>query len=213
MSITARDRKVVVVDEHGERREFHAEDPLRELETRITEYLSATRRRIAQVLRRGGRLCRVRHGPLCRAVAQSSADDRSLPICRSRFTIACWFFDQINKTVQVVCLLELRKLVGAGRGDRRRRAPTCLRHGVPESGRVVPEVKAGGDGAGRHRRGHQRTTGRTGEVELLREEFENAVRGCQEYIRAGDIFQVVLSQRFQWRPRETDWTFIERFAW
>jgi len=27
-------------------------------------------------------------------------------------------------------------------------------------------------------------------------DFENAVRKCQEYIRAGDIFQVVLSQRF-----------------
>jgi anthranilate synthase component 1 len=29
-----------------------------------------------------------------------------------------------------------------------------------------------------------------------REEYEKAVERCKEYIKAGDIFQVVLSQRF-----------------
>jgi len=32
---------------------------------------------------------------------------------------------------------------------------------------------------------------------FARDEFEDAVRRCQEHIRAGDIFQVVLSQRFE----------------
>ncbi|MEO6075774.1 MAG: chorismate-binding protein, partial [Dokdonella sp.] len=41
---------------------------------------------------------------------------------------------------------------------------------------------------------------------FTREEFENAVRRAQEYIRAGDIFQVVLSQRLSvaFRSRPVD---------
>ncbi|UUO07955.1 anthranilate synthase component I [Blastopirellula sp. J2-11] len=35
------------------------------------------------------------------------------------------------------------------------------------------------------------------ESNFTQDEFENAVRGCVEYIRAGDIFQVVISQRLQ----------------
>lgn len=35
------------------------------------------------------------------------------------------------------------------------------------------------------------------ESNLSRKEFESSVRGAKEYIKAGDIFQVVLSQRFE----------------
>jgi anthranilate synthase component 1 len=37
----------------------------------------------------------------------------------------------------------------------------------------------------------------TVESNLTKEQFENSVRKCVEYIRAGDIFQVVISQRLQ----------------
>ncbi|MDG5816271.1 anthranilate synthase component I [Chitinispirillales bacterium ANBcel5] len=40
--------------------------------------------------------------------------------------------------------------------------------------------------------------GKSGDIKsnVLKEEYEDAVEKCREYIRAGDIFQVVLSQRF-----------------
>ena len=36
---------------------------------------------------------------------------------------------------------------------------------------------------------------------FTREQYEEVVRHCQEYIKAGDIFQVVPSQRFQVETR------------
>ena len=108
-------------------------------------------------------------------------------------------FDHVEKTITIVSLAdcrEVRTAADAARGLRRRdrasrrhdrqafgsRSGRTRPNGIPINGKPDSEAKP---------------------LEVTsnfsRESFENAVRQCVEYIRAGDIFQVVPSQRLSVR--------------
>ncbi len=104
-------------------------------------------------------------------------------------------FDNVRKTVHVVVLADVR---GADDGDELavRHQSTCRRVDAlvaalsePGEGVNLADIATAGEAAVDYR------------SNFTQPEFEAAVRKCVEYIRAGDIFQVVISQRLT-----VDWT-------
>jgi anthranilate synthase component 1 len=117
-------------------------------------------------------------------------DDRGLPDLWFALYDHMVVFDHVQKTVIVLALADVRD-----------KDPASLRQAYDEAGRQVdalvmqlekPEfelrlddVNVGGEVALDYR------------SNLTQAEFEKSVRKCVEYIRAGDIFQVVISQRLE----------------
>ncbi|MEO2013585.1 MAG: anthranilate synthase component I [Fuerstiella sp.] len=112
-------------------------------------------------------------------------DDRGLPdLCFSLYDTMV-VFDHISKTVLAVALADTHETtLRAARSDAEQRLKKlCDRLSHGQSGvaltdidlTVEPEFDS--------------------ESNLSQEEFESAVESCQELIRAGDIFQVVIGQR------------------
>ena len=116
------------------------------------------------------------------------ADDRDLPDLCFAFYDRMVIFDHINKTIAVVAHAHvdpanLRKSYDAAcrRVDR---LVERLQQGVADL--QLTDIAP-------RRAGHAPAPSRTSP----RPAFEAAVAKCKEYIKAGDIFQVVLSQRFK----------------
>ncbi|MSR30779.1 MAG: anthranilate synthase component I [Gemmataceae bacterium] len=115
------------------------------------------------------------------------ADDRNLPDLSFAFYDRMVIFDQINKTVAVVAHAHVdpKNLLGSYESacsevnalvDKLRSAPCDLKmRDVQPLGPVTRKFDSN----------------------FTREQFINAVKKCKEYIFAGDIFQVVLSQRLE----------------
>lgn len=112
-------------------------------------------------------------------------DDRRLPDLSFAFHDSMIIFDHIQKTVMVV--VHARTDQGELRSEYDRACARvdvlCQKLADRDAGLSIPDVE---------RDAHplpQATSNFT------QAEFEAAVRKCQEYIKAGDIFQVVISQR------------------
>ena len=117
-------------------------------------------------------------------------DDRQLPDLWFALYDHMIVFDHVQKTVIVLALADVRD-----------KAPIALRKAYDDaSGRVdrlielldaptdalrLADIDVGGDVALDY------------SSNMTQERFEDSVRKCVEYIRAGDIFQVVISQRLQ----------------
>jgi anthranilate synthase component 1 len=112
-------------------------------------------------------------------------DDRHVPDMVFALYDRMIVFDQIRKTVLVVAHAPVAELgVDAGyRHACRRVDELCARLQRGTAALPLCDIRLEGDPV------------MTFESNFTREGFENAVRRCQEYIRAGDIFQVVISQR------------------
>jgi anthranilate synthase component 1 len=122
------------------------------------------------------------------------ADDRHVPDMAFAFYDQMVVFDNVTKTITVVALARVNKAGGSPAGGSPadayqqacQRVDNLVQQLSSPSGTLVPV-----DIPGR------------GEVELAYRSnftqagFEQAVRKCAEYIRAGDIFQVVFSQRLE----------------
>ncbi len=117
-------------------------------------------------------------------------DDRQLPDLWFAFYDHMIVFDHVQKTIIVLALADVRE-----QGDAARKAAyadACRRVDA-----LVDQLDATDDSL---RLADIKTAG---EVTLettsnfTQEEFEDAVRTCVDYIKAGDIFQVVISQRLQ----------------
>jgi anthranilate synthase component 1 len=117
-------------------------------------------------------------------------DDRGLPDLAFGFYDRMVIFDHIRKTVLAVALARVAGLSG----DAERRAAyeeTCrdldaLVERLAEPGPDLPPVDIDTDGP----------VALQPRSNFTRVQYEEVVRRCQEYIKAGDIFQVVPSQRF-----------------
>ena len=122
-------------------------------------------------------------------------DDRHLPDLSFDFYDSMVIFDHIQKTIAVTA--HARVPTGAdgtdGQSELRaayesacRRVDEMVRvlEGVPVS-LPLADIMTNGEAL----RGYQSN--------FSKPEFEQAVERCQEYIRAGDIFQVVISQRLE----------------
>ncbi|MEM7457472.1 MAG: anthranilate synthase component I [Planctomycetota bacterium] len=115
-------------------------------------------------------------------------DDRDLPDMSFAFYDTMLVFDNINKTLTVVALAWMDRFDASGDAyeDACRRIDEVVAQlnqpGVVAECRDV--LKPDQDTA-------------VFQSNFTRDEFETAVDKCKEYIRAGDIFQVVISQRLQ----------------
>jgi anthranilate synthase component 1 len=118
-------------------------------------------------------------------------DDRGLPDLCFAFYDRMVIFDQINKTVAAVAHAHVDK------GDLRK----CYQAACDRVDRLVERLQQGVADL------QLTDIAPVGEVQMpYRSNFEDAafeaaVEKCKEYIKAGDIFQVVLSQRLQTETR------------
>jgi anthranilate synthase component 1 len=114
-------------------------------------------------------------------------DDRGLPDLSFAFYDRMVLFDHIRKTVLVVVQAHL------GPGTRPRAAYEAACRRVDE---LVDRLAAPGPDRGLCDVDTDVPVARQPRSNFTRAEYEAVVRACQEYIKAGDIFQVVPSQRF-----------------
>ncbi len=174
------------------REQFESPDPLEELRRRVEAVRAVTLPELPPFCQRRGRLRRLRHGPLLRAPAQRPA--RRPPGARPGLRL----------------LRPDGRLRQRHQDDRRwwrwpgstSRASTA---GAAYDERLPPRRRTWSSSCPRRpcdlrpvdirtRRRRRRLPYRSN---FTQAEFEAAVGKCVEYIRAGDIFQVVLSQRLE----------------
>jgi anthranilate synthase component 1 len=116
-------------------------------------------------------------------LGEGPPDDRELPDLSFGLYRTMVIFDHASKTVKVVCNAQ----VTGDPGD-------AYREAIERIERTIDRLREGdGRGVGEIRLEHLPQTPFTSN--FSRADFCRAVEACKEYIRAGDIFQVVLSQR------------------
>ncbi len=196
LEIEAFDRDVIIRDHTGTEplpeHRFHSPDPLGELERLLSRYKAAHTPGLPRFV--GGAVGYAGYDTVryVERLPNPPTDDRKLPDLSFGFYDRMLVFDQINKTVKVVAQARLTDPLGQ---------PRDLRMAYNEACRQVDEL------CHRLQRGScdlQLTDiDLSGQPSLpassnqTKEQYEQAVTDSKEYIRAGDIFQVVLSQRFE----------------
>jgi anthranilate synthase component 1 len=117
------------------------------------------------------------------------ANDRQLPDLAFAFYDHMVVFDHVNKTNVVVAMARLDKFgadLKAAYADAQRRVDELVAQlEAPEPTLPPADVDT------------QVQPSLQGKSNVTRQEFEAAVEKCVDYIRAGDIFQVVISQRLE----------------
>ena len=122
-------------------------------------------------------------------------DDRGIPDLSFAFYDRLVIFDNVNKTLLVVALASVDGLSADG-PDRDQRLDAAYARAAAEVDEWVAEL-SGPSPVDLHpvdiASGGEPTVGYS--ANFTPDSFADAVRKCVEYIRAGDIFQVVISQR------------------
>src|SRR5262245_3539533 len=185
------DRRVVTQAGRGPKQETTHPDPLRKLE----ETLSAYRAPHVPGLPRfcGGAVGYAGYDTVryVEHLPNAPEDDRGLPDLSFAFYDRMVVFDHINKTVAAVAHahVDARNLRGVYDEACRRvdRLVERLQEGVADL--QLTDIDTGGP------------VTMPAESNFTREGFKAAVEKCKDYINAGDIFQVVLSQRFKARTQ------------
>lgn len=184
----------VAVNDHrtGVLTRLESQDPLATLEEYIGRFRVAQRKGLPRFI--GGAVGMAGYDSVryVEHLPDAPPDDRSLPDLAFGFYDRMVIFDHIRKTILVVVLAEV--VEGEAPGSIYDRAAARIdemvkRLSTPCSNESDRFLLTDVD-----------TTGKpTLEVQsnFTPEQFEDMVRRCQEYIRAGDIFQVVPSQRFE----------------
>ena len=180
--------KQVTVTEDGNSNSYPCENPLEEIRRRINLH------RVAQFPDMppftGGAVGYAGYDVVryVEDLPNAPDDDRNLPDMSFAFYDRMLVFDHITKTITVVALAWTKKhdSLDAAFEDANRRIDEmldCLNK--PETDLLCLDADL--------------PTGAPPEFSsnFTQEQFEQAVLDCIEYIRAGDIFQVVLSQRLQ----------------
>jgi len=185
------DRQVRVQFADGQKQEFTDSDPLRKLE----EMLAAYRAPHVEGLPRfsGGAVGYAGYDTVryVENLPNAPADDRRLPDLSFAFYDRMVIFDHINKSILVVANAQIdsNDVKGSYEKACRRidRLVERLQQGVADL--QLTDIAPVGDVSLPYT------------SNFTKAGFEDAVRKCQEYIFAGDIFQVVLSQRLKAQTR------------
>jgi anthranilate synthase component 1 len=126
------------------------------------------------------------------AVGEHAApkDDRGLPDMHLGLYESVVVFDHVDKTLSITCWADLRHASpeAAWRGAQQRIEET--RSQLAENAINLPAGRVDLESSSDR-------PDLPGTPSMTRADFEHAVERCIEYIRAGDIFQVVPSQRFE----------------
>ncbi len=178
----------VTLTEDGTSDSYHSDNPLEEIRRRINLYKVAQFSDMPPFT--GGAVGYAGYDVVryVEDLPNAPDDDRDLPDMSFAFYDRMLVFDHITKTITVVALAWTKKheSLDAAFEDANRRIDEmldCLNR--PETDLLCLDADL--------------PTGEPPEFSsnFTQEQFEQAVLDCIEYIRAGDIFQVVLSQRLQ----------------
>jgi anthranilate synthase component 1 len=184
----------VQIDSGGKVQEFTHADPLRLLQEYVARYRTA---QVPGLPRFNGGAVGYAGYDVVRYVERlpnPPMDDRQLPDLCFGFYDRMVIFDQINKTVAVVALahVDSQDLARSYHRacERVDQLVERLQQGVADL--QLTDITLPRPGMPLHVNWKSNFT---------KQEFEDAVRRCQEYVKAGDVFQVVLSQRLQTQTR------------
>jgi anthranilate synthase component 1 len=198
LEIEAHGRRVTVNSQSGvsasgsptlETRQFDSADPLAELRRRVEAYRAATLPELPPFC--GGAVGYAGYDTVryVEDLPNPPQDDRQVPDLAFAFYDQVVVFDNITKTILVVVLARPgapgASLSGAYETACRRVDAIVERLSVDLCNLRPVDI----DTRGTPTLGYRSN--------FTQEEFEAAVRKCVEYIRAGDIFQVVFSQRLE----------------
>ncbi len=181
------DRQVRLQPTNGSKQEFTSSDPLRKLEELLDQYRAPHVPGLPRFC--GGAVGYAGYDTVryVEHLPNAPEDDRKLPDLSFAFYDRMVIFDHISKTVLVVAnaFVEPQNLQGCYEKACRRvdNLVERLQQGVADL--QLTDIAPVGD------------VSRPFQSNFTQAEFENAVRKCKEYINAGDIFQVVLSQRLK----------------
>ncbi len=186
MTLEAFEDRVIVKSEAGTET-FVVEDPLVELEKRVCAVRAASFKDLppfssGAVGYAGYDVVRYTEN-----LPNAPQDDRQLPDLSFAFYDQMVVFDHITKTIIVVAMAHLKSgtLQKAYRDACDRIDALVARLSSTESALAIEDISTTHD----HKIDYVSNFGK--------QDFEHAVRKCVNYIGAGDIFQVVLSQRLE----------------
>lgn len=189
LTISAYGTKLIVNDGDSAT-ERNCADPLQELESLLTEYESPHVPGLPRFV--GGAVGYAGYDTVrySEHLPNAPTDDRALPDMQFAFYDRMVLFDHINKTVLVVAHARVdQKDLKAAYDDACEKVDTlCRQLQRGQADLQLTDIALGGEPTGNWK------------SNFTKDGFCNAVEQCKEYIRAGDAFQIVLSQRLQ---RET----------
>jgi anthranilate synthase component I len=174
----------VITPAGGPAQPVHAADPLAELERLLQSYRAEHLPELPRFV--GGAVGYAGYdvARYYENLPQAPADDRGLPDLLFGIYDTMVVFDHVQKLIKVVAHAHVeRDGVDGGYDDARRRIERVVAALSDARALGVTPVTPGG-------MAHHPYTSN-----FARADFEAAVDRCKEYIRAGDIFQVVIAQR------------------
>ncbi len=183
----------LTIEQNGQTTERTVDDPLVVLQQLLDEYKAVPISGLPRFL--GGAVGYFGYDTVryTERLPQPPEDDRQLPDMTFGFYDQMVVFDQIRKTITVVAHVWTDAPDLKAEYQRACQSVDVLRGKLEtgEDGLRMRDIPPGGDPA------------LSWTSDFTQPEFEAAVRSCQEYIRAGDIFQVVISQRMELETRAT----------
>jgi anthranilate synthase component I len=173
--------------------EFDSPDPLEELRRRVSQWRAATLDELPPFCSGAVGYAGYDTVRYIERLPDAPADDRGLPDLAFAFYDHMAVFDNITKTMTVVAMARLdgsshrsQRELRAAYDDAARRVDALVGQlESPECDLRPTDIDTRGPPTIEYR------------SNFGRDQYEAAVEKCLEYIRAGDIFQVVLSQRLQ----------------
>ena len=188
MTITARGNHVVVASPEGSREEFDCVDPLNELRRRLAPFRAVHLPGMPPFI--GGAIGYAGYDVVryVENLPNAPSDDRKLPDLSFGLYDRMVVFDNVSKAMYVIAMARLDRAgskADEAYADAQRRVDELVQRLSAPAPLAPADIASAGEPTQPYR------------SNFRREDFENAVRQCVEYIRAGDIFQVVISQRLE----------------
>ena len=182
ITFTARRDEITIRPRGGKATQVQSHDPLGEIQKLMAPYQPV---RLPNLPRFTGGVVGYAGYDMARyyeRLGEGPADDRNLPDLSFGLYRTMVIFDHVSKTIKVVCNAHITEDPGV-----------AYRHATEAIERTIERLRSGSAKVGEINLLHLPET--PFESNFTKSRFEGAVSKAKEYIKAGDIFQVVLSQR------------------